>query len=244
MTEAEWLACDDPMRMLAFLSGKVHLRKLRLFACACCRLVWGLMPEDALRRAVALAEEFTEGGGSKAALVAAATEARAVADQTAGLWCGPVGSPAGSWHPSVAAAVAVAGAKAVHRFGWVAVYAAYIAERHARGEYREGEPGSYSMGDPCPQKMSLAVLLRDLCAPHRPPPAARARPSRFVRSIAQAAYEERGLPSGHLDNARLAVLSDALEDAGCADGVILSHLRSPGPHLRGCWALDLVLGKG
>jgi hypothetical protein len=49
------------------------------------------------------------------------------------------------------------------------------------------------------------------------------------------------LHSGHLDNARLAVLSDALEEAGC-DDAILSHLRSPGPHVRGCWAVDLCLG--
>ncbi len=65
-----------------------------------------------------------------------------------------------------------------------------------------------------------------------------------VHSLARAAYENCHLPSGHLDNARLAVLSDALEEAGCTDADILTHLRSPGPHVRGCWALDLVLGKG
>jgi hypothetical protein len=64
-----------------------------------------------------------------------------------------------------------------------------------------------------------------------------------VVSLALAAYDERALPSGNLDNARLAVLSDALEEAGCADADVLNHLRSPGPHVRGCWALDLVLGK-
>jgi hypothetical protein len=41
----------------------------------------------------------------------------------------------------------------------------------------------------------------------------------------------------------LGVLADALEDAGCDDAEILSHLRGPGPHVRGCWALDLILGK-
>jgi hypothetical protein len=64
-----------------------------------------------------------------------------------------------------------------------------------------------------------------------------------VRHLAQAAYEERSLPSGELDTARLAVLADALEEAGCADAAILSHLRGPGPHVRGCWAVDLLLGK-
>jgi hypothetical protein len=65
-----------------------------------------------------------------------------------------------------------------------------------------------------------------------------------VQTLARAAYDERDLPSGPLDTARLAVLSDALEEAGCSEDAILSHLRSPGPHIRGCWALDLVLGKG
>jgi len=39
------------------------------------------------------------------------------------------------------------------------------------------------------------------------------------------------------------VLADALEDAGCTSAELLGHLRSAGPHVRGCWALDLVLGK-
>jgi hypothetical protein len=46
-----------------------------------------------------------------------------------------------------------------------------------------------------------------------------------------------------LDPAWLAVLADALEDAGCTDQTILCHLRSAGPHGRGCWALDHFLGK-
>jgi hypothetical protein len=63
-----------------------------------------------------------------------------------------------------------------------------------------------------------------------------------VAGLAQGAYEERDLPSGHLYTARLAVLSDALEEVGCEDMEILSLLRSPGPHVRGCWAVDLCLG--
>ncbi len=43
---------------------------------------------------------------------------------------------------------------------------------------------------------------------------------------------------------RLPILADALEDAGCADDEILAHCRSSGPHARGCWVVDLVLGKG
>ena len=39
-------------------------------------------------------------------------------------------------------------------------------------------------------------------------------------------------------------LADSLEDAGCHDWQVLGHLRGPGPHVRGCWAVDLILGKG
>ena len=43
---------------------------------------------------------------------------------------------------------------------------------------------------------------------------------------------------------RLPILADALEDAGCDAAELLAHLRGDGPHVRGCWALDLVLRKG
>jgi hypothetical protein len=58
-----------------------------------------------------------------------------------------------------------------------------------------------------------------------------------VRRMAQAIYNERGFD-------RLPILGGALEDAGCTDRDILDHCRGPGPHVRGCWAVDLLLGKG
>jgi hypothetical protein len=64
-----------------------------------------------------------------------------------------------------------------------------------------------------------------------------------IRAIAETACEERILPSGHLDAVRLAVLADALEESGCTDADLLGHLRSPGLHVRGCWALDLILNR-
>ena len=62
-------------------------------------------------------------------------------------------------------------------------------------------------------------------------------------ALAQAAYDERELPAGTLDTARLGVLADALEESGCDQADLLAHLRGPGPHVRGCWAVDLLLGK-
>ena len=60
--------------------------------------------------------------------------------------------------------------------------------------------------------------------------------SGIVQRLAQAIHEDRAFD-------RLPILGDALEDAGCLDAELLSHLRSPGPHVRGCWAVDLILGK-
>ena len=57
-----------------------------------------------------------------------------------------------------------------------------------------------------------------------------------VPRLARAIYDERAFD-------RLPILADALEDAGCTNADLLSHLRGPGPHVRGCWALDLLLGK-
>jgi hypothetical protein len=58
-----------------------------------------------------------------------------------------------------------------------------------------------------------------------------------VRKLAQAIYDERAFD-------RLPVLADALEDAGCTDAAVLDHCRCGGEHVRGCWAVDRLLGKG
>jgi hypothetical protein len=60
--------------------------------------------------------------------------------------------------------------------------------------------------------------------------------SELVRKLAVVIYADKLF-------ADLPILADALEDHGCTDTDLLTHLRGPGPHVRGCWALDLVLGK-
>jgi hypothetical protein len=57
-----------------------------------------------------------------------------------------------------------------------------------------------------------------------------------VIALAQTSYDERAFD-------RLPILADALEDAGCDNAGILDHLRGPGPHVRGCWVLDLALNR-
>lgn len=57
-----------------------------------------------------------------------------------------------------------------------------------------------------------------------------------VVTLAQAIYDERAFD-------RLPVLAGALEEAGCTNTDILSHCRGHGSHVRGCWPVDLILGK-
>jgi hypothetical protein len=64
-----------------------------------------------------------------------------------------------------------------------------------------------------------------------------------VPAEAPAAYEVRRLPRCTLDAAGLAEPADGLEDAGRTDAGLLGHLRGPGPHVRGCWAADLILRR-
>ncbi len=65
MTKAEWDRCTNPAPMLDFLRGKVADRKLRLFACACCRHIWPLLGDERFRRAVEVAERFADGLASR-----------------------------------------------------------------------------------------------------------------------------------------------------------------------------------
>ena len=88
-----------------------------------------------------------------------------------------------------------------------------------------------------------ADLLRDVFNPFRPADLNPTLRTAGIVAIAQAAYDHRSLPSGHLELDRLGVLADALEEAGCESADILNHLRQPGQRVRGCWAVDLVLAK-
>jgi hypothetical protein len=109
-----------------------------------------------------------------------------------------------------------------------------------------GGPGDApEVGDPvelAAQCRLLRCVFGNLFRPLLPDPAWR---TPTVVSLAHAAYEERLLPSGELDPARLAVLCDALLDAGCPpDHELLTHLRGPGPHVRGCWTVDCLTARG
>jgi hypothetical protein len=108
-------------------------------------------------------------------------------------------------------------------------------------------PDDPEVGDPA-ELAAQCHLLRCVfgCSFRSKPvePASLAWNDRLVQRLAQASYDHRLLPGGHLDPARLGILADALEDAGCpAEHELLLHLRGPGPHTRGCFAVDALLGR-
>lgn len=219
MTESEWLSCTDPAAMFLLLrdSGGATERKLRLFACACCRLVWHLLGDVRSREAVEVAERFGDGHATQGQLDAAREAASA------------------AWNAAWAAA-GEADWDAARDAAWVACAAASDAAASAASASSAAwdvDPGT------------RADLFRDIFNAWLPAltPSLLAWHDALIPRLAQAAYDERFLPSGHLDPQRLAVLSDALEEAGCTDAALLEHLRGEGPHWRGCWAVDAVLRK-
>ncbi len=82
-----------------------------------------------------------------------------------------------------------------------------------------------------------SALLRCIFGnPFRPVAFADSWRSETAVALATGIYEERAFD-------RLPILADALEEAGCDHADVLNHLRGPGPHARGCWVVDGVLGK-
>jgi hypothetical protein len=221
MTEQAWLACKDLDVMLRFLEGKVSERKLRLFVVACCRRVPRLMREDVCRRAVDLAERFADGAVSRTDL----EEVRNVVAREAAQGRG--------WSAHRAVRI-IASSCADPHFTSSCVHAVALARRFAVVSKREEN------------RLQISLLKDIVGNPFR---AGLVDGSWFawndatIPRLAQAAYDERHLPTGRLDNDRLAVLADALEEAGCTNSDILGHCRGPGPHVRGCFVVDALLAK-
>jgi hypothetical protein len=257
MTEAEWLTCDDPTPMVALLGGQASERLLRLFACACCRRVWHLLDDQRLRSAVELAERMAVGRVSEEETYLAKA---ATCDAGAG---------AGSVEDLVMTALdrrsrlrnavwLTAGAVWQH-YAWRHHLGASRgrSERHFAYWWREELSDRTQLSLAARPDVSAVwteelagqcVLLRCLFGnPFRPSPTLPRAVLNWnddtVKRIAQGIYEERKMPEGTLDAGRLRILADALLDAGCEDEDLMQHCRSDGPHVRGCWAVDLILAK-
>jgi hypothetical protein len=238
MTEAEWLTCTNPDKILDHLHGQVSERKLRLFACACCRRIQDLLADERSRHAVEVAQRYADGNATVNELYRALKGTEAIrktknqaAEQAARHTCFFVPDPsqpeqAGYAFPGEEAEVVVRGvarscAEAIHdintakakRDAWVAWYT-------------EGKPH--------------VDLLREIVGnPFRPvsvDPNWLAWEDGNVSRLALSLYQERAFD-------QLPILADALEEAGCTDAALLGHFRGPGAHIPGCWALDLILQR-
>ena len=228
MTEAEWMACVEPMRMLRTLEGKVSERKMRLLACACARRLWHVLDDHRCRNAIEVAERFADARADTEQLRVAMHEAEP----------GPEANSDSRFARLAAAQAATYHAGqlpfAVHFAGEAAIYRAFC-DAIAAGARRV-------LGDPkAAERTVQCTLIRDIVGtPFGYPPAIAVNWLSWndgtIQKMAQAIYDDRAFD-------RLPLLADALDDAGCTDAAILSHCRVPGEHVRGCWVVDLLLGK-
>jgi hypothetical protein len=228
-TEQDWLHCSHADSMLDFLRGKVSDRKMRLFACACARRVWTLLPNDPCRQAIETAEAYADGLRSRNDLQAARN---AVNDTI---------PPIDHDHDDLRHRVDDASFWALCSANGTVWPSDYGKDESAAGTV--ARDARYATGErQNEESIAQCRLLRDIFGPFpfHPTPAVHpewlAWHDGLISRLARSIYEERGFE-------QLPILGDALEEAGCSEERILGHCRQAGEHARGCWVVDLLLGK-
>jgi hypothetical protein len=237
MTEQEWMQCATLESLLPFLRAKASDRKKRLLAAAACRKIWHLIPDDRSRRAVEIAERFADGKAKEEELAKAAEAAQSVTVDAFTKWEAErtEGAAAGiSCWAATAAQFTVSFAqreleKAIFNAGIALVWSedenfaagsAFWAGIELRAPWPDlireilGNPFRKKILDPSWQSGNNGIAIK----------------------LAKAIYDEPAFD-------RLPILADAVEEAGCTDADILNHCRQPSEHVRGCWVVDLILGK-
>lgn len=220
MTEAEWLVCENPESMSFFASGDEYRRKSRLLACACARRVWHLLGSKH-REAIETAERFEEGGATEDELTHLCKEIEELnyreyrGDHATDL-------------PRQAVEYAVHAESPFPFF-----------EKFAAGFAWDAEGPEMDWNEACVRETAgQIVLVREIFGnPFRPVTLNPLWLTFDVQALAQGIYEERAFD-------RMPILADALQDAGCDNPDVLNHCRDANQvHVRGCWVLDLLLGK-
>jgi hypothetical protein len=228
MTEKEWLACADPRPMLEFRTDAMSERKVRLFAWACCQRISHLLVLADSQTALKILEKYADGQASLEDLVAVNRVHALKFSHERLLARGAVDCATfvarGGEAPVVNLAIGAA-----HNAAWAA---AGIAIDEGR------RPTQKQLAGKAKQDAIHAALVRDIFGnPFRPAAFDPEWRTSDVLALARGIYEERAFD-------RMPILADALQDAGCDSDDILNHLRDANAlHFRGCWALDLVLGK-
>jgi hypothetical protein len=217
VTEAEWLACEDPTPMLEFLRVRASDRKLRLFAVACCRRKWKFFTDERCAQAVEIAEVFADDDNAVGNLDWAAQGTRLALHE---------------WRPKQGSqGILVRVSSASHALAQSHLHVVLVASELL------GIPVNSARARTA-EAQAQATVLRDIFGnPFRSAALDPAWRTETVLALARGVYEERAFD-------RMPILADALQDAGCDNEDVLNHCRGPGPHARGCWVVDLVLGKG
>jgi hypothetical protein len=226
MTEAEWLASQNIDPLLTFADGLLSARQSQLFALACCRRIWHFITDERSRHAVETSELCVEGLCSQ-------SEQERVAQTASQAFLDTMSSPV--THNAAFAAFCSLDVKALYRRQ--AHGAALQAAMWSAGNVldRSDESAVFAARDA--ERAAQSHLLRDIFGnPFRPVAFSPAWRTDTVVALARQMYESR-------DFSAMPILADALQDAGCDNEEVLSHCRGPGPHVRGCWVVDLVLGK-
>jgi hypothetical protein len=217
MSEAEWLACTDPRLMLEFLGNKGSKRKLRLFIADGVKTLALIFEKD--QEALADQEVLAEMHERVAEGQASEEDLeRFLVRNMPELWDhrAPGGNLSSVWDT----------ARTV------------VQERLKLLPLEKS--AAVTMASRAAESADMCRVLRCIFGnPFQPvsldPAILRWKDSTIV-TLAQGIYAERAFD-------RLPILADALEEAGCTNADILAHCRRPGAHVRGCWAVDLLLGK-
>jgi hypothetical protein len=246
MAPDEWLASSRPDTMLKAVAAKAPGRKLRLIALEVCRrIVWNEIPDGRSRDGIVAAGLHDDGRVTDGDLVsreAAATEVflAALNERDPTDWTLHY-DPA--FAAAAAARLAMSGNNsqaALDSIGWserlAFLAAAQGQKRHAVRRFRTATCAIIRevIGPLAhPLVLMAAPMLREYGGPAA---AFRARVSNTARGLAEGIVRDQAFD-------RLPILADALEDAGLDDRDVLDHLRNSTGHVRGCWGLDLVLGR-
>lgn len=245
MTESEWNVSSSILDLLGYIrigSGRAKLRnmmskqqcnrKLLLFMIACCKRASGLLTDARSFHAISVSEQLADGGMLKAETVAAQTDAenayRSLRSGTS--------APAFTAACSVMELSRFTGKQAFSHAIYVADLAAQACS--LRPNNQELSPHfSIDRTAYASEQAFQSVVLRDVFrSPFHSHPAVVSWKSSRAISIAEAMYRDD-------DFSTMPILADAIENADCADDVVLSHCRSTLHHSRGCWVVDLILGK-
>jgi hypothetical protein len=232
VTEAEWLQCCDIPTLLDYLVDRVSCRKFRLFGVACCRRIWPLLVDTRARNAVCLSKRFADGLATEEQVEIARREMIDLRAETA---LRP-GSDVLSW-AYLSWAYGAAEQSLFETPTWgpgvPSKWTAGVAYAAAEAAWRVGTAGPAGAEQ---ERVQQLALLRDVFEnPYRPDPIDPAWVRSEALSIATRQYESA-------DFSKMRELAEALDAAGCSDEAVLDHCRQAGPHVRGCWVVDGVLG--